>query len=1296
MVAAAQISNPFPGLRPFEPHQADLFFGRDEQVEELLDRLEQRRFLAVVGTSGSGKSSLVRAGLIPTLQGGYFAKVGKRWRTTIFRPGSDPKVELARSLAATFGLPDKAEALAILDRSSLGLAEFARKYLKEGESLLLVVDQFEEVFRYRGGSADRSRAEEASAFVKLLLVATGHSELPLPEGDDLPVYVILTMRSDFLGKCSRFRGLPEALNDSQYLVPRMTREQQLQAIEGPIEMAGARISPQLIQRLLNDVGDNPDQLPVLQHALMRTWEQSADARARGVPIDISDYGSSGEMRDALNIDAERAFAQLDGEENRRIARRIFQRLVEPSAKDEETRRPAPLSQLVAVTGATEEQVREVIGVFLGAGFLTMSADKDPVVDITHESLIRLWKRLNKWVAEEAESARIYSRLADTARKGGALYRDPELTEALRWEKDESPNAAWAQRYPPWDSSSFQGAVDFLERSRKEQERQQAARRRTLFLLAGGLIAVSALAVLVVIFWIRANRLRAEAEGQRKVALGQRLGVVADTLSKGPGKLNQRSLLLALESYRAFNYIENDRVLRQVLAKSPLFVRRMKHDGTVTALRFSPDGKLLLSGSSDKTARVWEAASGKETARLQHPYELRDMFLSPDARYVVTTCGEFSRELYTEKRVDSPGVMRLWEWGGANVGRMLAEQPFPRPVWAAAFNAAGTRLLSSDGSLIKSMHLDDPSVVDEATVAGGYVVVISDTASHLAVGVEDGSIHVVDGKSLQTVRTIQHPRIEVGEQPASSRPVFLSEKLLATQTGLTGWSGLLFLNPVSGKQAAPPLDTSGGNITLSHNSELAAEMHFGLKAGFAVWNLSSRKEPWTANVEGPDARQYWPQIIFSPDDTRLAINSGGLVVRVYSVPEQRELFRISTDTQVSRIAFSLDNEYLAVGEEDGTLTVWRLQSGGEHRIEPGFPNFSPGGKFVEFSEPSQTTILDRNDGHQIVRLPNSSNKKIFSQDDRYFAFADAGEDEDEDEKIHVYDLIQKQELPAITPGGEVVSLQFNSPAGLLAVATRDGAVTKWKPASGEQAGRFETGTVGDIFGGYNVIFSRDARTCAVTTKDDEFQLWDVEKGIILGKVPGDTFWEVWFSPDGKLMAILTDPRGLSVWRTDKVQEVWRAPLDQFTGVKFSPDGQSIAAGLGQNITIWEAATGRPLRVLKNESEVERFAFTPDSKYLAATYREGMAYIWLLQSGTTVSQIALDQPKLLGGREIQFTPDGRFLVVEDSRKEYFVRTVWWHPGDLINEACKRLSRNLTTEEWQQYLPTEPYRKTCPNLP
>jgi hypothetical protein len=300
-------NNPFPGLRPFREDEEHLFFGRETQVDTTIDTLARTHFLAVVGTSGSGKSSLVNCGLRPALHRGLMARAGTVWRMTQFRPGHDPVRALARSLAcddafyrgSDFGgdLTPADVIHARLGMSKLGLIElYKQARLDENENLLIVADQFEELFRYRdrdGFKFDRpdGATTDATAFVKLLL--------EVREQTQYAIYVVLTMRSDFLGDCVQFPGLPEAINAGQYLVPRLTRDERRAAISGPIRVGGADISPVLLTRLVNDVGDNPDQLSILQHALSRTWARWQDEGGEG-PLELVHYEAIGTMAHALD------------------------------------------------------------------------------------------------------------------------------------------------------------------------------------------------------------------------------------------------------------------------------------------------------------------------------------------------------------------------------------------------------------------------------------------------------------------------------------------------------------------------------------------------------------------------------------------------------------------------------------------------------------------------------------------------------------------------------------------------------------------------------------------------------------------------------------------------------------------------------------------------------------------------------------------------------------------------------------------------------------------------------------
>jgi hypothetical protein len=520
--------NPFPGLRPFEYDESLLFFGRDGQSSELLSKLADNRFVAVAGTSGSGKSSLVRAGLLPALYGGMMLHGSSGWRVALLRPGGAPIGNLARALSdpKVIGAASASDAEiqialaeATLRRSSLGLVEIVRQSrLPSSENLLIVVDQFEELFRYL--ALHDGANDEATAFVSLLLAAVRQR--------DLPVYVALTMRSDYLGDCARFRELPESFNDGGlYLVPRLTRDQYREALTGPVAVGGGRVAGPLVSRLLNDLGDNPDQLPILQHAMMRTWDFWSSGGG-GEPINISHYEAVGGMAEALSQHADEAFNELPGERSRQIAEKLFKALTEKGADNHMLRRPTRLAEICAIAEASVDETVGVIDVFRrqGRSFFMPPAGFDltpeTIIDISHESLVRNWKRLTQWVDEEAQGARAYQRLAETSllyEKGRAgLLVDPALRFTLDWRESQRPNAAWARRY----HANFESAMRFLEESKRGGKKSQSELEGDLYrrLKRTRIVIIALLLLLMGSLILSFNsarlshRLRIEAETQR--------------------------------------------------------------------------------------------------------------------------------------------------------------------------------------------------------------------------------------------------------------------------------------------------------------------------------------------------------------------------------------------------------------------------------------------------------------------------------------------------------------------------------------------------------------------------------------------------------------------------------------------------------------------------------------------------------------------------------------------------------------------------------------------------------------
>lgn len=537
IVDITQLINPFPGLRPFGIEESHLFFGREGQSDEVLNKLSENKFVAILGASGSGKSSLMFCGLIPTLYGGFMTNAGSNWRIVVTRPGGGPIDNLAESLlirdreyadlSEEDKLIKKTIISTVLRSSSLGLVEVVRQLKTDDfQNVLILVDQFEELFRYRKLESATSDLDESSAFVNLLLEAIHQY--------DEPIYIALTMRSDFIGECAQFPDLTQMINDSHYLIPQMTRDQKRVAIEGPIAVGGGKVAPRLTQQLLNDVGDSPDQLPILQHALMRTWTYWTDNRKVGEPIDLRHYNSIGTLREALSMHANEAFDSLSKRE-KEICEVMFKALTERGSENQGIRRPTKMGTMAAIAGVSEDEITRVVERFREPGRSLLMPpfgvrlESDTVIDISHESLMRIWVRLKRWLDEESKAAEMYLKLSEAAERyqegKAGLWQMPDLQLALNWREENRPTLVWGQRYNP----AFERTIVFLETSEKAylseqknkeilQKRQVKRMRFTAIFLS---IAVLVSLTFVIYGQIKANdAVKAQKEAQDNLITAQ--------------------------------------------------------------------------------------------------------------------------------------------------------------------------------------------------------------------------------------------------------------------------------------------------------------------------------------------------------------------------------------------------------------------------------------------------------------------------------------------------------------------------------------------------------------------------------------------------------------------------------------------------------------------------------------------------------------------------------------------------------------------------------------------------------
>ena len=468
LVAAARPKQPYPGLRPFEPEEWSIFFGRESMIDDVIERLALHRVVLIHGASGSGKSSLVRAGVLPKLARQHL-RHGVNWLTCTMRPSGGPLWNLAREFARLEGRADD------LDRIRHIIRLFNRRgatlhsavgslHGLAGKRLCILVDQFEELFRFE---RETSR-EEAELFVELLIGQISHDDANAPERDDASdagtngadMHVAITMRSEFLGECARFNGFAEAVNRTQYLVPRMAHETLVRAIRRPAQIYGGEVTLELAERLVADVRGREDELPLIQHGLMLMWNNAQAAQPNEpVTLDVKQFEHSGGLTKLLSNHADRVMAAakpFEGSAN--ASERLFRALTDINAEGRAIRHPLSFRELVALCGIPAKDLRAILDVFRadGVSFLTpyfpAAIEDKTIIDISHEALIRCWGLIADpqfgWLRQEFQDGLVWRSLLIDA-KAFQMNRKHVLSpvatdQRTKWLTQRS--AAWSERY----------------------------------------------------------------------------------------------------------------------------------------------------------------------------------------------------------------------------------------------------------------------------------------------------------------------------------------------------------------------------------------------------------------------------------------------------------------------------------------------------------------------------------------------------------------------------------------------------------------------------------------------------------------------------------------------------------------------------------------------------------------------------------------------------------------------------------------------------------------------------------
>jgi len=1230
---------PFPGLRPFREADSHLFFGREGQARELLRRLQRRRFLAVLGTSGSGKSSLVNAGLLPALHGDYLIGARARWQIVTFRPGADPLGRLTEKLGGLDGLT--VDGRAELRQSSMAVVRILQRSIDDGRwdpdtNLLIIVDQFEEMFRYSPQSQAASWDERAM-FVRLLIEGCR----PL----HLPFYVVTTMRSEYLGDCAQFRELPETINEGQYLIPGLTRENWRAAIEGPARLAGAQVAPELVNRLLNDVArletrtgnrtadDDADALPLLQHALSRTWIHLQAARANDAKVasrlEISHFEAVGGLEEALSrhLDEALAEARADlGERGVVIAQRIFQRLRVRDLKGRQARDPLAFAELCAVVGAPHEDVQAVLDCFRSRdrNFLIPeyphAITDASEIDLTHECLVRRWNKLKTdWIRDEDESRRLYLRLAQAADEND-LVSGARLQLAGEWWNRRRPTEAWAKRYDP----RFELVRAFLERSieteacqaREEEAAGEAERRRrereafqgkAIRFFAASLLVIAIIGAKV--YWDAKNakRLAEAADHNRGVAFAQLLATKAQLALSEVATPRQTVALLAAAAVRYSQQLHEPSPLESRIALAnavpwmPKRITSLATKGPVVSLARAHREDLLAAATRDGSILFSDLSGVVKKRSLEIHRRLRGITLSRDGKYLVAT-GQ-----------DAANGIGIWEVAS---GKQVAQLPCERPTGLAVLAPDNSMLLAACSVLLRW---------DEHAWRAGQ-----------------------SGSPVKWAKELDPVRVIVFEDPGNQIAV-AGEDATNTDDRV-----LLSDRQTSRVSRRVPL----GDVDVEGVVFFSEGMRIAVADDSYVVRVMRIDRPDEQPVVFPHGR---PVIEMSPSSdgfSLLTVTDDG-IARLWESTGRRE-GQISLGQEVTHASFDWSKRTLAAGGVD--LSLWSAWDPSWRHVLPQ-PYFELLRKEPLLQRTLPLVMTDvRGIGADVVFVRNPYGFRSY--------------------------LLDKD--------GKTRPLNFETVRPVIWTVSDDGTMIAGVNSKVFQLHRQTTETFYKLqwqhplnnLVGSRLYFSSDQRVVARVVDEDghlTFELWDTTTGDPKGPPANLT------SVGVSVVQVVAEGHVLVARQNGSIVD-WTPATNAARSVTTAPSLESIrspaVAAINHRRTVLAVGDAGSIRLLRwpelteirswtYEGSASLLAFTADDAQLAVAGSDGGMRIWSSGTGEELSRIQSPEPLT----NLAFSTDGRRLIAASYTS---VMRYLWDTEDLIGEACERADANLTAQEWARYVP------------